>query len=652
MPRDLPVGNENYLVMFDRDYRIAEIFYPHIGMENHALGHAFRFGIFADGMFSWIETWKKEMNYLEDALTTNVSLTNDKMALALNCNDFVDFVTPIYCRRIVVRNTSSKPRNLSLFFHHDFHIKGNAIGDTAYFDPQTGGVVHYKTDRYFLANILTAAGRGPSQYACGVKETLGAIGTWKDAEDGLLSNSPIAQGSVDSVIACSVDVAPNSETCVHYWIAAGKNYDEVRRRDEFLRVRTPQRLMKRTIDFWRLWVQKEPLAPSNLGENVKRLYRRSLLTAKSQTDAEGAVIAANDTSILQFAKDTYSYMWPRDGAFVTMALTECGYRVFADRFFDFCAKSILDGGWMFHKYQADKSPGSSWHPWIMKDQRQLPIQEDETALVVLALWKHFERFKDVDLVKPFYSPLVKKAAHFMAEYRDLSSGLPLDSYDLWEERRGRYTFTSCAVYAGLVAAANFARAFGEDEVEVKFSDASEDVKRGVLTQLYDPTLERFIRGLVSENGKVVAKDTTIDSSLCAVFLFGLLPADDPKVESTMRQVEDGLSVKTTVGGVARYAQDRYQQLGEYKSGIPGNPWFITTLWLADWYIERAKKKDDLSPAQKIIEWACSHTLPSGIMAEQLNPFDGSPLSVSPLTWSHSGFVETVNRYTRKYDSLL
>jgi hypothetical protein len=35
---------------------------------------------------------------------------------------------------------------------------------------------------------------------------------------------------------------------------------------------------------------------------------------------------------------------------------------------------------------------------------------------------------------------------------------------------------------------------------------------------------------------------------------------------------------------------------------------------------------------------------SGVMAEQINPHTGEPLSVSPLTWSHSTFVTTTQRY--------
>jgi hypothetical protein len=33
-----------------------------------------------------------------------------------------------------------------------------------------------------------------------------------------------------------------------------------------------------------------------------------------------------------------------------------------------------------------------------------------------------------------------------------------------------------------------------------------------------------------------------------------------------------------------------------------------------------------------------------VLPEQLNPYDGSPLSVAPLTWSHAQFVSAVRAY--------
>ncbi len=78
---------------------------------------------------------------------------------------------------------------------------------------------------------------------------------------------------------------------------------------------------------------------------------------------------------------------------------------------------------------------------------------------------------------------------------------------------------------------------------------------------------------------------------------------------------------------------------------------MCTLWLAQWYIKAAKGRSDLAKAKEILLWTKKHALPSGMLAEQLDPIDGRPVSVSPLTWSHAAFVETVNKYLEKYKLL-
>ena len=45
MPRNIPVGNGNMLVAFDQHYRIRDLYFPHVGQENHAGDGPFRFGV-------------------------------------------------------------------------------------------------------------------------------------------------------------------------------------------------------------------------------------------------------------------------------------------------------------------------------------------------------------------------------------------------------------------------------------------------------------------------------------------------------------------------------------------------------------------------------------------------------------------------------
>jgi GH15 family glucan-1,4-alpha-glucosidase len=65
----------------------------------------------------------------------------------------------------------------------------------------------------------------------------------------------------------------------------------------------------------------------------------------------------------------------------------------------------------------------------------------------------------------------------------------------------------------------------------------------------------------------------------------------------------------------------------------------------------AKSIEDLEKALTLISWVASHARTSGILAEQLDPRNAKPISVSPLIWSHAEFVLAVSEYLEKYQAL-
>jgi GH15 family glucan-1,4-alpha-glucosidase len=96
--------------------------------------------------------------------------------------------------------------------------------------------------------------------------------------------------------------------------------------------------------------------------------------------------------------------------------------------------------------------------------------------------------------------------------------------------------------------------------------------------------------------------------------------------------------------MARYENDGYYQVNPH---VPGNPWIICTLWLADYLIRVSAKDEDLDQAKGLLTWVAKHALPSGVMPEQVHPDSGQPLSVSPLTWSHATYVSVFLRLAEK-----
>jgi GH15 family glucan-1,4-alpha-glucosidase len=649
MPRDIPVGNGTLLVTFDRSYRIRDLYYPNIGKENHTEGYPFRFGMMADGRLAWSDQgWELTLGYLRETLVTDVRGLHRELQIGFESHDCVDFHETIYLRRLTVRNLAATARTIKVFFHQDFYISETDVGDTGLYDPQLRAIVHYKGPRFFLVNVSGPDFHGVSEFATGLKGQPGKEGTWRDAEDGTLAGHPVAQGSVDSTLAVPLEVTAGGETTFHYWIAVGKSHREVRLLDQLIREKTPEKLMERTASYWRLWVNSEDLEYGDLPEEIVDCYKRSLLVLRTQIDNNGAIIAANDTDVLMFNRDTYSYVWPRDGALVAHALDKAGFFEISKRFYFFCRDMIREEGYFLHKYNPDGTLASSWHPWVKDGRPQLPIQEDETALVVWALWKHFEKYRNVEFVKPLFRPLVTRAADFLDAYRNPATGLPHPSYDLWEERQGVLTFTTACVWAGLDAAARFCLAFGEMDRASRYRRAAEEVKAAMDRHLYREDLGRFARMLVPDGDGGFTADATVDSSLYAVFAFGAYEPRDPRVIATMKAVEETLWVRTSVGGMARYENDYYHRVSQ---DVPGNPWFICTLWLAHYRIASARSEEELKEALPIIQWAAQRSLPSGVLAEQMDPFTDAPLSVSPLTWSHATVVLTVMEYLEKAEGL-
>ncbi len=649
MPRDIPVGNGDLLITFDRLYRIRDIFYPNVGRFNHTDGHVQRFGVWADGKFAWIEEpgWERSLKYRPDTLVTEVVLRHPGLALEITCNDAVDFHEPLYVRRAVVRDLAGRDRDVRLFCHWDLSVRGSPVGDTANYDPATSSVVVYKDDAYFLFNACDENKCGIDNWAIGTKRVRGAEGTWRDAEDGQLGRNAISQGSVDATIGFNLQVPASGHAYVTLWLACGKSYSEVKALNQRTLEIGADRMIERTNAYWKLWVTKERHDLSQLPPEIGDLFRRSQLVLRTQIDNGGAIIAANDSDITQFGGDHYSYCWPRDGALVAYALILAGQSELSRNFFRYCSKCLKGESYFLHKYTPAGELASSWHPWMIEGQRVLPIQQDETSLVIWALRKHFEAFRDVEFVKPLFNQLVVRPAQWILKYRD-QHGLPLPSWDLWEERRGVHTFTVATTIGALRAAAAFSEDFGEHNLASQFREGAERMTTALRRHLWNPEQNRFARNCQLLPNGTYKLDMTCDAANYSVFEFAGISPFDPMVEADMAAAKQRIGIKTDVGGYARYEHDYYHQVERDNIQlVPGNPWIICTLWRAQFIIQRAKSREEMQEALDLLQWCVKRADKSGVLAEQFHPYTGEPISVSPLTWSHATFVIVVVEYMRK-----
>ncbi|HKN87213.1 MAG TPA: hypothetical protein VJV04_10165 [Nitrospiraceae bacterium] len=112
-------------------------------------------------------------------------------------------------------------------------------------------------------------------------------------------------------------------------------------------------------------------------------------------------------------------------------------------------------------------------------------------------------------------------------------------------------------------------AFGEIALAQHYRTADDEIKAGVMNILYRPELGRFARMALRTTDGGWKIDPTLDSSLFALWYFGMLAPDDSRITQTMLAVHERLSIKTTVGGIARYEGDGYHRQTDDAANVPG-----------------------------------------------------------------------------------
>jgi glucoamylase len=83
------------------------------------------------------------------------------------------------------------------------------------------------------------------------------------------------------VIAINLVIPPGGKEKCFYWICAGINWQEVKALNNLVIDKTPEVILKRTSDYWQLWVNKESLNSELLPDKVFWHYKRSLLILRT-----------------------------------------------------------------------------------------------------------------------------------------------------------------------------------------------------------------------------------------------------------------------------------------------------------------------------------------------------------------------------------
>ncbi len=636
MARSVILGNSGLTVGLDEHGFVHDFYYPYVGLENLTTSRMqpHHVGVWVDGAFSWLDdgSWSGIVDFEDKKLISTIALHNESLGLRLHISDFVDANHDIFARELTFTNLKDTARDVRVFFHQVFQISALGRADTVMYVPEGPYMLDYKGRCSILAYAETQDGTPFDQYAAGNAGIEGKEGTFRDAEDGELSMSAVEHGGVDSTIRVMTSLAPQESTVVRYWLAISDSQSRLEKMHELMVDGGFARRKHATAQHWHDWLEISASKLNTLPDDYAIAVRKSLMVIKAHTDEHGGIIASCDSSIYNYGRDYYSYVWPRDGAYVMWPLIKLGYEHEPKAFFNFCRSIITPDGYLMHKYQPDRAIGSTWHPLVHGKRKELAIQEDETAIVVFMMAEYYLKSGDDEYIKELMDDFIRPACDFMVRFIDEGYGLTHASYDLWEEKFLSTTYTTAITYRALIEAVTLATKIQYDYSGIKaWHETAQKLKQNSF-MYFDRDKKSLIKGFLIKDG-TVSFDATLDvSSFYGGWRFNYSSETDLK--STLARIENELLDASPSGGSPRYENDNY-----FKSdpAYKGNPWFVTTLWLAQYYSASGENER----AKKYIDWSLAHTLPSGVLSEQVTPKDGHIVGVTPLVWSHAELINAI-----------
>ncbi len=634
MGRQVVLSNGQLFIGLDEFGLVHDFYYPYVGLENltNARSSQHKIGVWVDGVFKWTDdgSWQIEIDFEEDALISSIRLHSSELNIRLLLQDFIDSEYNALIRRVTVYNDDTNERDIRIFMHQVFQISRAGRADTAIYVPDDSYILDYKGRYCLLISGKFTDGVSFDQYAVGSYGIEGKTGTFVDAEDGELSGNAVEHGGVDSVIRFQRQYGGGQSATVDYWVVAGSSQTDVQDVHVKFKFQNIDNRLQASRSMWQNWIASGKQI--DVGEHRRSLLH-SLLIIKAHCDERGSVLASGDSSIFNYGRDYYCYCWPRDAAYALWPLIRLGHFNEAKLFFEFARDTMHKDGYLMHKYQPDRAIGSTWHPLVHGRHKELAIQEDETAGVLFIIGEYYDASGDKIFIENMYHNFIAPCANFMSQYIDEQTGLPHASYDLWEEKFLTSTYTVSTIIAGLRTAAKLATVVDAPDDAVRWTKVAESIS-GNLDKLYHQD-GYFMKGFLLQDTGELEYDNTLDiSSLYGTVTFAGLSKDDERCLSTARCIEQRLLNTSPSGGVIRYENDNYFLA---KRQYKGNPWGVTTLWLAQYWKSIHRDQE----ANELLKWAIQRELPSSVLSEQFDPETADPLGVTPLVWSHAELLSTL-----------
>jgi glucoamylase len=403
----------------------------------------------------------------------------------------------------------------------------------------------------------------------------------------------------------------------------------------------------------------DSLAPApTAAEPVRAAYDASLMVLRASEDKRhrGASVASpsmpwawGDGSI-EKPSGAYHLVWSRDLYQVATAQLAAGDRPAAERELSFLLER-----------QQRRDGSFPQNSEVDGRERWAKLQMDQVAFPLVLAWQLGRRDART------YRRHIRPAADFIARKG------PRSQQERWENQSGFSPATIAAEVAGLICAADLARANGDTASAARWEATADRFNAGIerwtlttngplaaapyyLRVTKDGQPNRATRYDIGDSGPSKADQRAIvDPSFLELVRLGLRRPDDPNVLSTLAVVDRTLGVATPNGTLwHRFTADGY---GERRDGAPwgvGQPDTFRTFGRA-WPLfagERGELElasgDGAAAAQRLATMAATAN-DGQMIAEQVwdgrapsgrpgFPAGEGTFSATPLAWSHAQLI--------------
>jgi alpha,alpha-trehalase len=401
-----------------------------------------------------------------------------------------------------------------------------------------------------------------------------------------------------------------------------------------------------TVSGWQSWSR---LHQAYVGPWRDLVHHSGRVLEALSFQPTGAICAAPTTSLPEVVGGTrnwdYRYAWVRDASFTIEALWVAACPDEAHEFFDFmtasAAGSLQQGGDLQivfgiggeHDLTERELPHlAGWRQSVPVRvgngawrQRQLDVYGE----LLSAVHRMSDRLFDnvAGGVGPVAAPdrgdaaleMAPATRRFLVELADTAARRWQErDHGIWEVRGEprHFVYSKLMCWVALERATALAEHLGASHRVQAWAQTQGQIRQAILGEGWSNRVNAFTQSFGSDD---------LDASNLMLPLVGFLPADDPRVLSTIDATEERLTDKR--GLVYRYRAS---------DGLDGEEgaFLLCTFWLAQ-ALAMAGRVDR---ARTVFERAAAFANDVGLLAEEVDPSSGELLGNFPQAFSHIGLV--------------